>query len=1440
MRRASRTGNSLRHFECATAQKRLGDGFYEQKLIREQVAQLTGRRFLADYTSDEQEYKALMDSAITFAQAYNLRPGIALTAQQAAQLTSDIVWLVEKTVTLPDGTRQNVLVPQLYVKVQAGDLDGSGALLAGKDVNLKLTGDLTNSGTIAGRSVVSLTAENVNNLGGRVGGNDVSVAARQDLNNIGGSISAVSSLSASAGRDLNIQTTTQSTATQVGSANFNRTGIDRVAGLYVSGGVGTLVASAGRDLNLKAAALSNAGTGDTKLSAGNNLNLSATTTGASQSIVWDANNYVRQSNSQDVGSQVNAAGKLTLSAGQDLNAKAAQVSAGQELKVTAGNNLNITAAEASQSLDKASQVTRSGFLSSSTATTRESSASTTAVGSSFEGQSVNISAGQDLNVKGSNVLADQDVILKAGGNVKIEAAQNTQNQSSFSQTTKSGLLSGGGLSVTLGKQMQSVDSQGQSTTAAGSTVGSTGGNVSITAGKTYTQTGSDVITPGLNSPSGSGNIDITAKTVDIQEARETGSQSTEQKFKQSGLTVAITSPVISALQTANNQLQAAGNTSSGRMQALAAANAGFNLKQGADAVQAGQGDANGMVKNADGKMVEGNAADKAGGIGISLSLGASSSQSKQQSSADSAKGSSINAGGNVSIQATRTAGAPNDTGKDSDITVQGSNVQAGKATTLKADDQVNLLAAQNTTSESSSNQSKSGSIGLAMQLGAGGGGMGFTASASQATGQGAGNSTTYTNSQVAGNTVNIESGGDTTLKGAVVKADQVTAQVGGNLTIQSLQDKSQYKESSKSAGGSIMAGAGVSGSVNLAKSSINSDYLSVGEQSAIRAGDGGFQVNVQGKTTLTGGQITSTQAAIDNNKNSYEAKQGTTTTDLQNSANYSANSVSVGIGAGTLPGKSASAGMSGVGLGSDKGSAQSTTTAGISGVAGNAAARTGDKSTSIAPIFDKEKTQNEVAAQVAITSEFGKQASKAVGDYAQKQYDNALASGDQAGIDAWKEGGSSRIAMHAVVGGLTGGVQGAVGAGTSQAVIDQVGQALKETNLPTELKQALVLAAGTAVGAAASGGSVTGGATAFNATANNYLTHAQLQSKQQQLAACKDDACRKNVTSTWDKVSQSANARVEDKVLQGGESTSLKIMEQLSADMNGLAQYKSSLETQLSKTTDPTQRAILQLQINEADNSMRQVANLGKDTLALLYQQAGNPQYQNAYQALTAATSGNEIGGALAMPSGSGGNLGRIAKGTKPGVASVDEGAIAKAKVDNNANADNAQDPLNIQSPENNTASTNLATKKTADQAAGTHNPHYDTKHGPYTTNEQQYQRAMNGIDPITGQATRSKPDASKFFNSADMDLAIQKAEADYAANPAAYDPEKGIGIPFPRPVGNGYIGNNQNNIKAGLTPGEHRWTNTATVRIDQKTGKAYTAYPNLQNGGFTVPDPRK
>ncbi|MCS5515074.1 S-layer family protein [Pseudomonas qingdaonensis] len=83
------------HLDPGQTLQRLGDGFYEQKLIREQVAQLTGRRFIDGYANDEEQYRALLDNAVTVANTWQLVPGVALSAEQMAQLTSDIVWLVE-------------------------------------------------------------------------------------------------------------------------------------------------------------------------------------------------------------------------------------------------------------------------------------------------------------------------------------------------------------------------------------------------------------------------------------------------------------------------------------------------------------------------------------------------------------------------------------------------------------------------------------------------------------------------------------------------------------------------------------------------------------------------------------------------------------------------------------------------------------------------------------------------------------------------------------------------------------------------------------------------------------------------------------------------------------------------------------------------------------------------------------------------------------------------------------------------------------------------------------------------------------------------------------------------------------------------------------------------------------------------------------------------
>jgi hypothetical protein len=510
------------------------------------------------------------------------------------------------------------------------------------------------------------------------------------------------------------------------------------------------------------------------------------------------------------------------------------------------------------------------------------------------------------------------------------------------------------------------------------------------------------------------------------------------------------------------------------------------------------------------------AADKVGGINVSISLGSSSSQSKSTQTSDSARGSTVQAGNNLTIVATGG-------GADSDITVQGSALSVGRVMSLYAQDQIQLQAARNSASQQSSNSSKSSSLGVSF----GTSGLGVTASASRGRGNADGSDLTWTNSQLkAGEHIVLDSGGDTTVKGAVVTAPQLNAQVGGNLLIQSLQDTSTYTSQQKSSGGSITVGtAGVSGSVNAGKSNINSTYTSVTEQSGLRAGDGGFNVTVQGNTTLVGGAITSTQTAVEQNLNRFQTGGTLTVSDLHNQASYSASSSSVNLGTGFDAGGKLTPQGTGAGFGKDSGQASSVTQSAITGMAGNTAARTGDAETGLGRIFDADRVQKEINAQTQITQLFGQQAPKAAAEFAQSQAQRLKQQARQAAqagnteeaqrlqreAQAWDEGGAYRVALHTVTGAWSGGTAGAAGALASastapllNAFQDQLTQSLKDAGVNDKVAQsagqliASLTAAG--IGAAASGGSVAGAAVAFNIDANNRQLHPTERQLARQLA----------------------------------------------------------------------------------------------------------------------------------------------------------------------------------------------------------------------------------------------------------------------------------------------------------------------------------------------------
>ena len=198
--------------------------------------------------------------------------------------------------------------------------------------------------------------------------------------------------------------------------------------------------------------------------------------------------------------------------------------------------------------------------------------------------------------------------------------------------------------------------------------------------------------------------------------------------------------------------------------------------------------------------------------------------------------------------------------------------------------------------------------------------------------------------------------------------------------------------------------------------------------------------------------ITSTQKAIDDGVNRFATGGTLTTSDIQNQASYKASSVGVSVGTGmSLDGKLAPQGT-GTGFGKDSGNASSTTHAAISGVTGNKDTRTGDAESGIKKIFDADKVQKDINAQVAITQEFGRAAGKAVSNYSQTQRQELQAQLKKATTDEDKQAVQMKIndlnkeerAMNILIGAVTGVGASSITKEGLSATADQMRQLMIE------------------------------------------------------------------------------------------------------------------------------------------------------------------------------------------------------------------------------------------------------------------------------------------------------------------------------------------------------------------------------------------------------------
>ncbi|EPZ0296378.1 contact-dependent inhibition toxin CdiA, partial [Escherichia coli] len=992
----------------------LGDAAFDTRYVSNYMLNQIGGRYINGVGSDTDQMRYLMDNAARAQKALGLKFGVALTADQVAALDQSILWykavtikgqtvmapevyLSPKDVTLQNGSiisGQNVhlaggnvtnsgstLMAQNNLTIDSADSLGnleSGLINAGGALGLKAMGDINNiSATITGKTVrLESLAGNVNNLTRyshwQLDAPEDSLALKHTYTGSIASVSAMDSLDIRADKNISVtgaEISAGDRAALIAGNDLSLNAIDRVssrrhanseshqrsAGLTTITAGDSVMLSAGRDVSSQGAGI--AAEDNITVRAGRDVNLLAeeSVTGSSS---YSKKKTVIDETVRQQGTEIASGGDTTITAGRDITAVASSVTATGNISVNAGRDVALTTATESDYHYLETKKKSGGFLSKKTTHTISENSATREAGALLSGNRVTVNAGDNLTVQGSDVVADRDVSLAAGNHVDVLAATSTDTSWRFKETKKSGLMGTGGIGFTIGSSKTTHDRREAGTTQSqsASTIGSTAGNVSITAGKQAHISGSDVIA--------NRDISITGDSVVVDPGHDR--RTVDEKFEQkkSGLTVALSGTVGSAINNAVTSAQETKESSDSRLKALQA------TKTALSGVQAGQAAA---MATATGDP---------NATGVSLSLTTQKSKSQQHSESDTVSGSTLNAGNNLSVVATGKNRGDN----RGDIVIAGSQLKAGGNTSLDAANDILLSGAANTQKTTGRNSSSGGGVGVSIGAGKGAG-ISVFASVNAAKGSEKGNGTEWTETTTdSGKTVTINSGRDTVLNGAQVNGNRIIADVGHDLLISSQQDTSKYdsKQTSVAAGGSFTFGSMTgSGYIAASRDKMKSRFDSVAEQTGMFAGDGGFDITVGRHTQLDGAVIASTATP---DKNHLDT--GTLGfSDLHNEADYKVSHSGIRLSGGGSFGDKFQGNMPGgmISAGGHSGHAEGTTQAAVA--EGTITIRDRDNqkqnpadlsrdpahaNDSISPIFDKEKEQRRLQT-VGLISDIGSQ-----------------------------------------------------------------------------------------------------------------------------------------------------------------------------------------------------------------------------------------------------------------------------------------------------------------------------------------------------------------------------------------------------------------------------------------------------------------------------------
>ena len=893
-------------------QKRLGDGYYEQQLVMQEIMRQTGKSRLQSGLSAEEQYRQLMDAGISVTKSQSIVLGRGLTESEQKNLKEDVVLLVSKSVVLPNGKTETVLVPTLYLapttkRVEGGanlqaqsinlsvdTMHNSGSIVADKDVTLTGNSIHNDNGLIKGNTATVTANDEVRNTQGTIMANDtVSVYAKKDVVNEGGTITqtnAAGSTKVVAGRDVinkGVQYEAGNSKVEWNSSNNRRetiTGVDQGR----IGGAGQTTVVAGRDVSMEAGVITS--DMNANVTAGRNVTMKAMNatheleehrfdkgkSGGGHSKTTESHDLVKAQSS--VASSIEGK-NISIVASDAVQLEGSQVLAADTVHVS-GNTVALNTAKANSTVNHVYLDKKKSLVKRESTNAVDDVTSTSVTGSTVSGKTVTITSAQDVTGQSAQIMGENAVSVTAGGKVKLGADKSTTDGSSVYRHKKSGLLGGAGIGFTIGKEKHNIDEANHEEATVRNTIASTKGAVTIKANDTVHITSADIVAKEGAVLDGSavkldGNVDHNHMTHD-------------ERYKKSGLTVSLGGAVANTLTSATRTIKQAGSRDDKRL-------AGFELnearKQLQDGYEAVDKAINGVkLRGPEGEVLKENGHSKRGAkniddaINLSVSIGSTSRKQGQVVDTNTYQGGTLVSDGNVHIIA-RDA-------QQSGIGLTGEKVEATKLVLDSASD-INLEAGKNTVDINNTYKSSGWSVGAGISL-TGGGLLDINASGYMARQNGDTYQETYVPTKTkAVELAQLKAKRDTKIIGSTVSGKKVEVDTGRDLHIQSLQDVDNFKEHSKSAGFSVSSKPNFkdpTGSINTSVGRIDSKWKSVTEQAGIYAREEGYNLNVGNNTTLEGAVIKSDAPKAKNKltTKSLEMK------DIQNEAEYTYSNNGIG------------------------------------------------------------------------------------------------------------------------------------------------------------------------------------------------------------------------------------------------------------------------------------------------------------------------------------------------------------------------------------------------------------------------------------------------------------------------------------------------------------------------------------------------------------------